>query len=79
MQFQQDFNHKERKEHRDKNLWRFFFAIFVFFAVNSFLVAACRTGPFAHFRGNSIQAAIHEPFTHQTEIFPIQPIQGKSR
>jgi hypothetical protein len=45
MQFQQDFNHKKRKEHRDKNLWRFFFAIFVFFAVNSFLVAACRAGP----------------------------------
>jgi hypothetical protein len=45
VQFQQDFNHKERKEHRDKNLWRFFFAIFVFFAVNSFLVAACRAAP----------------------------------
>jgi hypothetical protein len=40
MQFHQDFNHKERKEHKDKNLWHFFFAIFVFFAVNSFLVAA---------------------------------------
>jgi hypothetical protein len=42
MQFQQDFNRKERKEHRDKNLWHFFFAIFAFFAVNSSLVAACR-------------------------------------
>ena len=42
VQFQQNFNRKERKEHRDKNLWRFFFAIFVFFAVNSFLLAACR-------------------------------------
>jgi hypothetical protein len=45
MQFQQDFNRKERKERRDRNLWRFFFAIFVFFAVNSSLVAACRAGP----------------------------------
>jgi hypothetical protein len=49
VEFQQDFNHKERKEHRDKNLWRFFFAIFVFFAVNSFLVAACRSGHSPHF------------------------------
>jgi hypothetical protein len=54
MQFQQDLNHKERKEHRDKNLWRFFFAIFAFFAVNSSLVAACRAGPFAPFRGHSV-------------------------
>jgi hypothetical protein len=33
MQFQQDFYHIERKEHRDKNLWHFFFAIFAIFVV----------------------------------------------
>jgi len=50
MQFQQKFNRKERKEHRDKTLW-FFFAIFAFFVVNSSLVAACRAASFASFRG----------------------------
>jgi len=49
MQFQQNFNRKERKEHRDNNLCCFLFAIFVFFVVNSSLVAACRAGPFAPF------------------------------
>jgi hypothetical protein len=76
MQFEKDFNHKERKEHRDKNLWRFFFAIYAFFAVNSFLVAACHAGIFAHLRGNSIQVPPHEPFTRQTEPFPIKVNQG---
>jgi hypothetical protein len=33
MQFQQDFYRIERKEHRDKNLWHFFFAIFAIFVV----------------------------------------------
>jgi hypothetical protein len=42
IQFQRDFNRKERKERRDKNLRWFFFAIFAFFVVNSSLVAACR-------------------------------------
>jgi hypothetical protein len=79
VQFQQDSNHKERKEHRDKNLWRFFFAIFVFFAVNSFLVAPCRAGIFAHLCGNSIQIPFHEPFTIKNEPLPIQLNQGNSR
>jgi hypothetical protein len=72
MQFQQDFSHKE---HRDKNLWRFFFAIFVFFAVNSFSVAACRVGTSARFGGNSIQMPSHEPFTSKSGPFPIRPIK----
>ena len=69
MQFQQDFNHKERKEHKDKNLWPFFFAIFVFFAVNSFLVAARRAANFAHFRGHSIQIPVHQQFTSKIGPF----------
>jgi hypothetical protein len=66
----QDFNHKERKEHRDKNLWRFFFAIFVFFAVNSFLDAACRAGILAPLCGNSIQMPFHQPFASKIKCLP---------
>jgi hypothetical protein len=48
-----DFNKiltaKQRKEHRDKNLLCFLFAIFAFFVVNSALVVACRAGLFEHF------------------------------
>jgi len=33
MQFQQDFYRIERKEHRDKNLGCFFFAIYAIFVV----------------------------------------------
>ena len=51
MQFQQNFNRRERKERRDRNLWCFFFAIFVFFVVNSSSVAAGRAKLFAPFRG----------------------------
>jgi hypothetical protein len=79
MQFQQYFNHKERKEHRDKNLWRFFFAIFVFFVVNSFLVAACRAGVFPHFRGNSIQTPFPEPLMNHLSNGAAFANQGKSR
>jgi hypothetical protein len=79
MQFQQVFNHKERKEHRDNNLWCFFFAIFVFFAVNLFLVAACRAGIFAHFRTNSIETPVHQPLTGKTGPFPFKLNQVKSR
>ena len=36
---------KQRKEHRVKNLWCFFFAIFAFFVVNSAWVAVSRIAP----------------------------------
>jgi hypothetical protein len=42
VQFQRNFYRKERKERRDKDLWCFFFAICVFFVVNSSSVAAGR-------------------------------------
>jgi hypothetical protein len=79
MQFKQNFDHKERKEHRDKNLWRFFFAIVVFFAVNSFSVAACRTGVLAHSCGNSIQMPVHQQVTFKSGPFPKGLNQGNSR
>jgi hypothetical protein len=55
MQIQQEFNRKERKEHKDKNLRCFFFAVFVFFVVNPSLMAACfiRVNPVRHPRFNS--------------------------
>jgi polynucleotide 5'-kinase involved in rRNA processing len=76
MQFQQDFNRKERKEHRDKGLWCFFFAIFV---VNSSLVAACRAGTFAPFRGKSIEVPLHEQLALKSEFFSIKVNQTKSK
>jgi hypothetical protein len=54
MQFQQDFNRKKRKDHRDNNLRRFFFAIYAFFVVTPFLVAVCRLVSFAPFCGNPV-------------------------
>jgi hypothetical protein len=43
-QFQQNFHRKERKERRDKDLCCFFFAICVFFVVNSSSVVVGHAG-----------------------------------
>ena len=72
---------KERKEHIDKNLWRFFFAICAFFVVNSSSVAAYRAGPLAAVCGKSIQVPVHELLTRHTALSkscPVKPCQTQS-
>jgi hypothetical protein len=75
VQFQQNFYRKERKERRDKDLWYFFFAIYVFFVVNSSLAASGRAGPSAPFCGKSIEVPIHQPFTSHVGLFPLKANQ----
>jgi hypothetical protein len=92
---------KERKEHKEKNLCCFFFAIFVFFCGQFFfgcgsvalgllrLFAANPRSPngvesckfydfraFQPFRGKSIEAPLHEPFTRQTEFSWSSPVKA---
>jgi hypothetical protein len=53
MQFQEYDNRKERKERRDKDLWRFFFGIFAIFVVNPASVPPGRAGASAAKSGSS--------------------------
>jgi hypothetical protein len=49
--------------------------------VNSSLVAACRVGTFAPFRGKSSQMPVREPFTRPTALSkscPVKPCQTQS-
>jgi hypothetical protein len=79
VQFQQDFNHKERKEHRDKNLWRFFSAIFVFFAVNSFWLRLAALRILRIFAAIQSKCLPMNNLQTNSSHFRSTPNQGKSR
>ena len=81
MHFQQNLNRKGTQGTHRQELMLFFFAIFVFFAVNSSLIAAGHTVPFAPFGSKSIQVPFHEPFTRQTALSKsraVKPCQTQS-
>ena len=70
---------KERKEHRDNYLWRFFYAILAFFAVNSSLVASRSSHAFEAFWGNSTEVPFHEQLMNRLSKSARFANQGKLR
>jgi hypothetical protein len=56
MQFQQDYYHIERKEHRDKNLWHFFFVIYAIFVVKSLWLRLAALGRMRHLHKMNISS-----------------------